>query len=339
MDSTDIRNIALGFKQLNRFSIVDEDVHPMLPPSANYINSLQDDLLWYVMINYGMNFSSSNYAAYIPSSMLKIIDNKYGIDLDRISNLVENKDQEIQLTNLKNHFTLSHILQNAAKLAYIDNAFINPVTKSEMVGEKRIPAVLSGVDILNFEEDGVPVTKPVYFDIRLSKTSSRNAEEKLNAAEYLRRSFGDKIEVYRRVFESNDNFYYQKVAKISDVFHMPFVDEKGNFKSYEVSHYFNPHKATLEYHFKDGANSVFTYNGMINSLKIGDEIYINPIYNADRTQRELVRITSIDKTLNKRDIPGYKVSYSKVNSISTEEVSSEVQSLVEEGKVKITCSK
>lgn len=301
LNSEDVRNIVLGFKNLNQYDVNENGVvSKIIPPYPNYVSKLQQELLDYAILNYGLQFSSSNYSAYIPASILERIDDLYNMQLDRVITNVRNGSD---LSGLANHFVLSHILQNASSLPYISNEAIVPFKAAfRSQTDKLVPAVYPGKKVVKTQRNNLPVELTYYYDLEVSKTV-KDSDVVVNAEQFIRTDFGDNVRVYTKVGESDTSVFYKKVGKVSDVFHTPL--EWGT--PYDMGEYFNPEVAELEYHYL-AENKAFTFSKLVNSLKRGDKIWIYPNYNFDRTQRQFVEIEDISTT-SSNDIPGFYITF------------------------------
>lgn len=200
---------------------------------------------------------------------------------------------------------MSHILQNASRLPYIDSSFKSPTIPPS----ENQKAVYDGV------------SNNIYFNLRYSKISKRTSKI-LSAPEFIKESFKRKLTVYKKVHEDNDHVYYQKVAKVSEVFHKKLDASIA----YDLKEYFNPNIASIDYHSISN-DELNTTNRLVSFLKVGDVIYIYPNYNADRSERRKVVVVSLRKNPAK-DVSGYLL---KVKSISA------VDELIESGEVTKIC--
>lgn len=108
LNSTDIARITLGFNALNKYEVVDGKAQRRTVLNAFEISPFQEDLLAYAVLNYGMNFSTSNYSNYIKTIMIKKIDDKLNDELKKITKMTD-----VALSKVKGpHFFLTHIVQS-----------------------------------------------------------------------------------------------------------------------------------------------------------------------------------------------------------------------------------
>lgn len=310
LNPEDVRNITLGFKSLNRYGFDDGNVVRLHPSNPNTISKIQKDLLNYAVLNYGLQFSNSNFSNYINISMLKEMDERYNVELDKVISDIANERWNVVGKYIQ-HFTLSHILQNASRLPYIDFNFKVPVVPAFTEDGRKTPAVYDGV------------TNGIYFNLRLSKVSPKDGNAKLKVYEFIREKYKSNLTVFKKVSEDDDYVYYQKVAKVSEIFHKK-LDGDINYK---LDTYFDPKVASIEYHSGD-ANSVFTYSKLITAVSVNDIVYIYPNHNADRTERRKVVITGIKKNVSK-EIAGYQITF--------RELESPIDEMIENGDVTKIC--
>lgn len=92
LNPEDVRNITLGFKLLNGYGINENgDPIRLTVNNPNQVSKLQKDLLNYAVLNYGLQFSNSNFSNYINIQMLKDLDIQYNQALDQmISDINQN---------------------------------------------------------------------------------------------------------------------------------------------------------------------------------------------------------------------------------------------------------
>lgn len=225
----DIQEFALGFKALNKYHLNEDGEITKVKNPGNSISNVQRDLLRYAVLNYGLQFSNSNYSNYIPPKMLKVLDDRYNTVLDAII--------AGESVIPKEHFVLSHIMQNAASLPYAANEHLDPAIPGNY--SEKIKPVYTGKATINVE-DGVGDTKEVTVHYDLATKL-----DNFKPYQYIRRGFGERIVVYRKVAETDTTAYYQKVGKVSDAFHLKHEGE------YSTSNMFKPTDRSIEYHYTE----------------------------------------------------------------------------------------
>lgn len=309
LNSEDIRLIVLGFRNLNQYGFDENnEVVRVTPSSPNAESELQKELMNYAILNYGLQFSSSNFSSYILSSMLTRVDDLYNFRLDRLINAIRSKDD---ITGFLLHFGLSHILQNSSSLPYVMSDVIVPFKQ----GASGVKATYPGKKEITFKvAPGVEQTKTVYYDLEIKR--DRETGEEVDTPMFIRTEFGNKVRAYFRVAYDDKSVFYQKIGRVSDAFHVPL--EWG--KEYEILEYFDPTVASIEYHYQS-EDKIFTFSKMVDSLKVGDKIWVYPSYNFDRTQRQYVEVLGINKTESK-EAPGFYIKY-KPAEVPTKPVTEE----------------
>lgn len=148
LDSATLQELALGFRQLNKFQFGNDNT-----PSINLnvipteITQFQWDLLSYAVLNYGLQYSTSNFSSFISPELLAVLDKDYNSELDRVMD-----DSEYR-TKIAPHFLLSHIMQNASSLTYVPSENVVPGIPSS----PERSAVRPGKE------------KDIYFDLKVKK--------------------------------------------------------------------------------------------------------------------------------------------------------------------------
>lgn len=285
--SEDIQEIALGFKALNHYTRNEDGTISKITNPGLAVSNIQIDLLNYAILNYGLQFSTSNYSNYIAPKMFKTTDEIYNLRLDAL--IAERSDMS------KQHFALSHIMQNASSLPFVPYENLKPT----IPGSKTSKAVYPGKASVHINVGLEDKTIDVYYDLAVSLTTDKS-EKKFNATEYIRRGYGKKIVVFRKIAETGDTAYYQKVGKTSDAFHTP------HFGTYDITSHFDRSRPNIEYHYESG-NDVFTYSGLARVINPGDRIFIYPSYNFDRTEGREVEVVSKTLVQSSSVAPGYKI--------------------------------
>lgn len=294
LNSEDVRAIVLGFKSLNQYGFDDNgDVIRVTPNSPNSESELQRELMNYAILNYGLQFSSSNYSSYIPASMLVRIDDLYNGRLDMLINDIRTgKD----IVGFATHFGLSHILQNSTSLPYVMGDSIVPFRARGNGNSATYPG---SKKIQMKDSTGELKEQTVYYDLEVKRAKEDGSI--VDTPMFIRTEFGNKVRVYARVAYDNDSAFYQKVGRVSDAFHTPLSRDAA----YELETYFDYSVPSLEYHYESGKR-IFTFSKAVDSLKKGDKIWIYPSYNFDRTQRRFVEITGVSKSESK-EAPGFYI--------------------------------
>lgn len=308
-NSSDRENAIKGFMNLNRYTIDDQgNVSSFDPPSPNYLSPMQQDLLDYAIIVYGLEFSTSNYSSFIPATMLSIIDESLNSLLDELvkkEGLAKAK-QKVQ------HFKIYYAIKNADRLPFLSSENSVPTSEYASSGTPaRVVKVYNGMDMVTIEAgrdiDGNPIIKevPVYYDRKVKRIKGRRN------AEFLKKVDNNRIEVYMKVHTEAEFEYYQKVGKTSESFYTKMPTD-----GYSVKEYFNPHEFTLLYtetkpgKFENKPGQTlniisFTYPEALNAkgevfkfLSVGDEFWISPGYSADRTKRIRVKLLDEPKKID-----------------------------------------
>lgn len=292
----DIQEFSLGFKALNKYHLNEDGTISTITNPGNSVSNIQKDLLNYAILNYGLQFSSSNYSNYVAPKMFKSTDERYNSALDQLINTPNSISRA--------HFMLSHIMQNASALSYIPFENIVPTVPGDKQTKRK--AVYSGKTTIEklsgLEEEKVTI----YYDLAVT-TANTDGESKFKPAEYIRRGFGKKIVVFKLVEAADDMYYYQKVGRLADAFHTPFL---GSYNSNEM---FTAVSPSIEYHYQTkDANTVNTYSHLSREIQKGDLIYIYPSYNFDRSERQQVEVVSITPGNPNSKIPGYKIKYKPI---------------------------
>lgn len=278
----DIQEIMLGFKHLNRYDIVDGKVIEVLPPSPNAVSTLQKDLLDYAILASGLSYSGNGYSSFIPSYLIKIVDDYTNLKLDELI-------KEPHMPGLVDHFTLGFNLLNGSKLKYVPWEDMHKVAKQ--VGEKTVYE-LDGIDeIEQLLEDGTTENVKIYFNIKVNFPVDDEGKVNEIKHKFIRREYGKSVSVYKLVLSTESASYYQLVGKANNAVYDPLDTQSG--QGYKVDDYFDPYSATVGYSLIDNDKRTFTsYSKLLNHLKPGDELYIYPDYSYDRINRMKVKIVS-----------------------------------------------
>jgi hypothetical protein len=271
----DIAKLALGFKQLNQYTIINGEVTRSLVLDSSKVSPIQRDLLVYALLNLGLDNSSSSYAAYIPSTMFKNV-------IDRYVTKLTNASEGVTGAQL-NHFALFNVITNANRLPkiYYDRSasFIpyDPVTQAK--------AIDAGYEIITLPNTDTRIK--VFFDKRFTPEKNDKGEAKAFPP-YIKDTYKQKTTVFKLVLFTPDYGYYQKVGNINDVYYTETPD------NYNIATNFTPTELTV-HTVQESPTTALTYSKLINGVKKDDIIFITPSYNYDRSLRRKVQVGSVTK--------------------------------------------
>lgn len=296
LTSEDGQDLAIDFRKLNRFSITPNGVQFDLDASPYSKSSIQEELLNYAVLAYGLRFSGTSYATYIPPYMLKEIDNFLNYKLEQ---------HKAESGRIFEHFRLSYVIQNAGRIDYIDKDDNETPTAERGKRTFRIPSK-DVIEITN--PDGTKEQKIVYYDRKV----------KNGYGEFVRDGFANKIVAFAKVASSSTHDYYQRIGKTTDVVYTPYLGEGP----YRLSNHYDASVYTLPYHYiKDDV--IYSYTNINKLGGVGTVLYISPDYNFDRTERKLVKITKI-ANFQTGKIPGYKYTFEEADQVDLLEQNGEV---------------
>ena len=164
---------------------------------------------------------------------------------------------------------------NASKLPF--------VPFERVVAEGKKPnLVFAGKD--EVEDD------TIFYDRKVLLEKDKNGNP-LRSPEFIKTDFGLSISVHKLVYTSMEHAYYQYVGKANSVVYKPIQQTDA----YNLNDMFVADKASLFYSYMEN-NTVHTRSTLVNSLNVGDSIYIYPVYSYDRLDRQEVTITGIKKS-------------------------------------------
>lgn len=256
LNSADIESIVKGFMNLNAYDIVDGVVTYTPGRFSDTKSAIQSRLLEYAVINYGLQFSSTNYSNYIPASMFKDLD----IDLDNTLRHIMDwiSESDPRAAALGNQFRLAYAVQQGDRLPFVSRERTKPFYSYINPGSEKSINSYNGV-----EKVGETM---VYYDRKITKDPRSKPDA------FMKVAYDNRINVFKLVFSDDNYHYYQVVGKTSDIFFspLPHSDFYGNpvVENYISSNYFNPFELTLLY-------SDISTN--LNELKIGDEVKITSL--------------------------------------------------------------
>lgn len=295
LNSSDIELIVKGFNNLSRYEIVDNEVI-YDPNKITTESAIQKALLNYAILNYGLQFSSSNFSNYVSANHLKDTDQEYNTKLEKLVSSLEN--DPLYTSTLVNQFQLVYAVMQGSRLPFI------PREKFEVYYEKVINTldgqkterVYQGVDIL--PDSG----QKIYYDRKVKILDDQNP------VTYFKVSYNNRTSVYKLMLNTGRYAYYQVVGKTSDIFFSPIPEKDfyGNaIDYYSFSDYFNPFEFTLKYSDISKDLSAITVGDEIKVtsmtgiesaksgetfINVGDEFWISAAYNADRLDRIRVKL-------------------------------------------------
>lgn len=293
LNSADIEQIMKGFSNLNKYGINEKgEVEMVNPPTPNYITPFQKSLMYYAIINYGLQFSTANYSNYIPANMFTGLDSRLNSELDKL--MYDVKYNPAIAKQVANHFKLSYVVENADRLPYLSREDSVATTEFYSQSLDRTVNVYNGVDVVQ--------DIPIYFD--------RKVHAKAKLGDWIKTAYDNRVEVYKKVHSTDLFDYYQRVGKTSEVFHSPVPDTDyyGNpYEGYNAVEFYTPYEFTLTYsdvkEITKGENKAkvgdkltltsFVYPDAGDGktyLSPGDEFWIVPTYNIDRTMRIRVKL-------------------------------------------------
>ena len=287
LNSTDIQEIARGFRMLNQFTF-ENDTLVKLPPNQG-ISQLQRDLLTYAVINYGLQFSTSNFSNVIDVRLIKELDEKFNSELEDFK--YEAKDN----TSWKDFFYLTYHMMNANRLGFVDFNRLEVTSTITNQEGKVLARNFVGKD--GIEVEGKVVN--VYYDRKVKKATkpSERPNPSMFSVDYKNKS-----EVFMKVTDSSTHDYYQKVGKVSEAFYT-----KMNDGTYSISKYFNPNIPTIDFTMvvdklttTPGTKMKLLSGTNAEYLKKDDVFYVVPAYNFDRQERILVKLVSKSERIDKK---------------------------------------
>lgn len=266
LNSTDIARITLGFNALNKYEVENGKVKLRRVGNAFELSPIQKDLLNYAILNYGMEFSTSNYSNYIKTSMIKDVDTRLN---NRLKEII-NSDPE-ELSNLVGpHFFLTHIVQQWQRLPFIEDSLRVAIEFENVQGDKVI--IRNGID------------SGVYYD---RKYSNIQGGREIIHPLFMKVAHNRGADIYVQVHKTDTATYYQKVGKSSDT-----LFSKPKVSKYNLKDYFDPRELTIA--ALTVSDTLVTSTSDWN-IEPGTEFWATPIYNYDRTERVRFRLKSKSK--------------------------------------------
>ena len=252
LNSSDVESMVKGFQNLNRYEFAADGTLKDREPinSADY-SDFQKDLIAYAILNYGLQFSTSNFSNYIPASMLLDKDEQMSQALDRIRGAItsDDKTQVAYISSLQQHFKLLLAVVSSDKLPTIDTE--SSISTSEIVNAqgKSSKNYFGSETIKDADEE-----RTVYFDRRTKK----------DFGDFAKVSFGKRTEVFvkvgtKKVSEKESVYYYQKIGKSSEAFYTPTPN------NYSIREFFDLETLTIRY-----SDTV----AKIKDLKVGDKFTV-----------------------------------------------------------------
>jgi hypothetical protein len=281
LSQEDIGKIILGFRELSKYSIVDDKVVENNNPS-NFISDIQKDLAVYALLNMGLENVTSSFATYMPPSMFENA-------LDYYVNTLNKMIKSDSFNDYREHFNLYYNLSNSKSLTKPDYT-LEELSSS---GTKH------GIDNIDNTQ--------VVYDRKYDKTKAAEGT-KQSFPLFIKESYDKTTTVFIKVYESADGnvHYYQKVGNIKDVFVNNMIPD------YSISKHFSKDIKSIPYlhseENKDGTINIRTYlsyssknksyEGLSLSIKQGDVFAMYPNDNYDRTNRQFVRLVKSSSTKN-----------------------------------------
>lgn len=334
LNSSDVESIVKGYSQLAKYSInKDGEVRYDETRLSSEMSDIQRELMNYAIINYGLQFSTTNYSNYIPASHLQVVDVLFEESLRRLVNNMQG--DTIQASSIVNQFKLIYAVKNGDRLAFVPRERMIPFYETESYdadARKVTTRVYQGVATVE--------NSKVYYDRKV------RLDPKTKTEQFIRVSFDNRTSVYKLVMMDDTYAYYQVVGKNTDIFFSPLPKSdlySNTLEFYRSTDYFDPFEFTLIYSDVNtqitnvnvgdelvvtSMTSIQTADPKVNFIEIGQEFWVSPAYNADRTSRLRVKLLELPKKDpgNKRgftykvqvvapkvnmlkSIPGSRVSY------------------------------
>jgi len=297
MHSEDHQQIALDFRKLNRFHIENGKVTYATDVTPYSKTKLQEDLVTYAVVAYGLSYGSSNYSLYIPPSFIKPLDKQLTENLNDLVVRLQDNPSSLD-TSLLDHLKLSYVGQNVSRLPFPDYKQIEITYKGENSDKRR-----NGKTKDTVKEGSKFIEKEIFFDLKV-KTDKK-------APNWYKEGSGNRMVAYRKVAESPTHAYYQRIGKVKD---LNYTKLRQN--TYKISDYFTPDIYTLPLFFQEG-NVGYSNTPTSHFLNKGDLLYVIPFYNYDRTERKLMRLVSSEKLSNAK-YPGYKYVLEEVEEVKVD---------------------
>lgn len=318
----DIEEITQGFKDLNQYTFNEKgDVIINEAAIANQLTPFQEDLLVYAILNFGLQFSSSNYSNFIPATMFKATSEILDTQIRQLGRLVDSGNLEA-LTAKAEHFRLAYVLMNGDRLPFVTKEESIP-TRVVIDQEGNKSNIYNGKEVIEGEV--------LYYDrkIRFEKLDPDRA---VVYPPYIKTSYSNRVVVYKLTKVYKEEGYYQQVGKTSEVFYSPMTDP-----DYRISKYYNPNELTIPYSEINSAEREIGTKLSFTSttypaneegklfLAEEDTFWIVPSYNADRTQRVKVKLVGKPTRVTGKS-QAYKYT---VEVVSTKELTAEEKFLKE----------
>lgn len=292
LNPVDIEEITQGFKELNKFDFDSKGNVILIDRVVDDTSNLQKDLITYAILNFGLQFSSSNYSNYLPATALE--ESTENLD-KQLSQFKNNLSQE-ELESIKRHFLISYALQNAERLPFVTKEESIPTT-TKVGSDERKYNLYNGKKTI---ESG-DFVDTIWYDRAVKVTGKPH--------EFIRVGYNNRVTVYKKVAVHDKVAYYQIVGKNTEV---AFSNLPEEFKDkYLQTDFFNPSEFTLQFHdssidpteiksgdvleLKSFTEPIYLDNGEVKqSLVEGDEFWAVPSFNADRLQRIRVKLKYVD---------------------------------------------
>lgn len=139
LNSSDIQELHRGFKMLNIFE-KEGDSWKIVRPHAGF-SKLQQDLLNYAILNYGLEFSTSNYANLISAQLIKVVDQE-------VKELLDDYLKDVTPDKLE-YFKLTYYINNAHRLPYARYAELTNNGTADSVVRNGVEVVSANTKTIN----------------------------------------------------------------------------------------------------------------------------------------------------------------------------------------------
>lgn len=268
LNSIDIQDLYKGFKTLSMYR-KDASGNWQVAAPTTMISDLQRSLLNYAVLNYGLEFSTANFASIIDNRLIKELDEYLEAAIKEYIN-----PKSPEYNKRVEHFRFMYHVMNYDRLNYVPFSAV-----IEKHGSRKVEIDLPFAT----EEDNFIV----YYDLLTDKTITD---------EYV--TYYDKI--YKRVFTLPEGHgAYQYIGKEKDIFYRPLLENE----EFNLDERFDYRKPTVVYYNteeKDG--KLILYSSMPSEYKKDTVIDIVASHDLGRSDKMSV---TLQEDVKKVDVDGY----------------------------------
>ncbi len=236
----------------------------------NYSN-FQKEFVSYGVMNWGLQFGSSNYSSILPGEMYAEVDGLFNEILENATSAAS----DIFWDNIQDDFAIQFVINHGRRLQ--DHFFFTgkPVKQGDMyIGNDRIDFYGGRTDSFFYDR------------------SYSNPDGKVHDKYIVTRSFKGGYQAFIRMNgETADTVYYQRIGRVNP-FKFYNTSDEVLTKGYIVEDHFGG--LTYNHTVNDLNSKMFEYHG--SDLKVGDDITFTQHHDVTRVDKAYKKITKIEGT-------------------------------------------